>query len=230
MSPGIGPLMKLWPNHALQRNAPAAVRHGLRRPPQLPSLKVRHFPFALMKSTLIVFASLTLLAHAEAQQDNRTKPRLKAGELIADHDEEVLLTAPALRAKIASFDNDALTHSVEERLTELKWQRRIALRDADYILCLFDSSMHAEPGNNPRVLILFTPDYQLKTWGRFTCEPGFEYGCVVSPLGQPHTYFVTINPSSRHGGTLFFEKYLIEAGGIRKLGQGSEIAKIPDAQ
>ena len=94
---------------------------------------------------------------------------------------------------------------------------------------MFDSVAHSEPGDNPRVLILLTPDYQLKTWGRFTCAPAFAYGCIVSRLEQPNTYFITINPQSRFGGTLLFEKYLISPSGIRKLGKGGEIARIPDS-
>jgi hypothetical protein len=181
-----------------------------------------------MKLPLIALALLTLLGQADAQLDNRIKPGLKVGDTIPDDVKEVFLTAPELRAKIATYHNDELTRSVDARQSDLKWQRRIALRDADYILCLFDSRIRNEPGDNPRVLILFTPDYQLKTWGRFTCEPAFDYGCIVSPLSQPHTYFVTINPSGRFGGTLWFEKYLIDPTGIRKLGEGNEITKIPD--
>ncbi len=123
----------------------------------------------MMKSRLIALASLTIFLRADAQEDNRLKGNLKIGDTIPDDVEEVLLTEPALRAKIASFQNDDLTRSIDGRAFTLRWQQRIGLQDADYILCLFDSSMHAEPGNNPRVLILLTPDYQLKTWGRFTC-------------------------------------------------------------
>ena len=189
---------------------------------------VRRFPFSSVKARFILFAFLSLVVQASAQQDNRIKPGIKVGDAIPDYVEEVLLSEAALRAKIASFQNEDLTRSVAAPFSTLKWQRRIALRDADYILCLFDSSTHSEPGDNPRALILLTPDYKLKTWGRFTCAPFFAYGSIVSPIHQPNTYFVTINPSGRFGGTLFFEKYLIDASGIRKLGEGYEITKIPD--
>ena len=181
-----------------------------------------------MKFRLILSAFMSLVVQASAQQDNRIKPGIKVGDPIPDHVEEVLLSEAALRAKIASFQNEDLTRSIAAPNSALKWQHHIALRDADYILCLFDSTITVEPGNNPRVLILLTPDYKLKTWGRFTCAPAFAYGSIVSPLGQPNTWFVTINPAGRFGGTLFFEKYLIDASAIRKLGEGYEITKIPD--
>lgn len=103
----------------------------------------------------------------------------------------------------------------------LKWSQRISLKDADYVLCVFDSEGRAEPGNAPRVLILFTLGYRVKTWGSFTCEPGFEYGTIINPPG-PETFFVTVNPSFRSGGELWFEKYRISPEKIEKLGEGFE--------
>lgn len=183
-----------------------------------------------MKQLLVALAFLTFLVQADAQQDNRIESDHLGNPPISDRVEEILLTAPELRAKIASFHNDELTRSVDAQHYELKWQRRLSLRDADYILCLFDSSGHSQPGNNPRVLILFTPNYQLKTWGAFTCEPFFDNGYIISRLERLDTYFVTINPASRFGGTLFFEKYVIATDGIRKLGEGYDLTKIPDVQ
>ena len=182
-----------------------------------------------MTSRLIVLASFLFLLRADAQQDNRIKPGYKIGDTLSSDPGVPLLDEPALRTKIATFHDDELTRALPARFSDLKWQRPIALRDADYILCLFDSSVHCMPGDNPRVLILLTPDYQLKTWGRFTCEPAFAYGCIVNRPVQPNTYFVTINPQSRFGGTLLFEKYLISPTGIRKLGESGEIARIPNS-
>lgn len=109
----------------------------------------------------------------------------------------------------------------------LKWNRKIALKDADYVLCLFDATGRSEPGDNPRVLVLFSPDYKVLTWGVFTCEPKFDYGTIINPIfSSPDTYFVTVNPSGRNGGHLWFEKYRITATLIEKLGEGPEITKI----
>jgi hypothetical protein len=102
----------------------------------------------------------------------------------------------------------------------LKWNQRVPLKDADYVLCLFDSEGHAFPGNNPRVLVLFTLQYKVAAWGSFTCEPFFGYGSIFSPLVQPNTYFITVNPSSRFGGALWFEEYQISPQKIEKLGEG----------
>jgi hypothetical protein len=175
-----------------------------------------------MKSSLVFLASLALLAPANAQQDNRVKP-LNINTPVFT--KEVVLTEPALRAKIAALHNAGLTHSIKG--FTLSFQQRIALRDADYILCLFDYPLRAF-GEAPRVLVLLTPDYKLKTWGRFTCGPFFGSGFIVNPSQQlNNTYFVTVNPEGRFGGALFFEKYLISPKGIRKLGQGYEVTKIP---
>lgn len=103
----------------------------------------------------------------------------------------------------------------------LKWSQRISLKDADYVLCLFDSEGRVEPGNAPRVLILFTLGYQVKAWGTFTCEPAFGYGTIINPPG-PETFFVTVNPSTRSGGEIWFEKYRISPEKIEKLGEGFE--------
>ncbi len=135
---------------------------------------------------------------------------------------------------------DVIDHSNDQKLIEairvaplgalrLKWNRRIALKDADYILCLFDSPGHIEPGDNPRVLVLFTLDYKIATWGAFTCGPAFDYGAIINPIfSSPNTYFVTVNPSSRSGGHLWFEKYRISPHQIEKLGEGAELTKIPE--
>lgn len=181
-----------------------------------------------MKFALIALFTVAFWLPAQAQQDNRIKPGLKPGDVIPDDVPEVYPTETALREKIANFHVEELTRALNQRSKRLMWERRIALRDADYILCLFDSEGRVEPGDNPRVLLLLTTDYQLKTWGRFICEPAFAYGCVINRLQQPNTYFVTINPSGRFGGELFFEKYLIDPGGIRKLGEGYEVTKIPE--
>ena len=183
-----------------------------------------------MNLPLAASVSLTLLLSANGEEDNRIKHGLKVGDKIPDAVEEVFLTELALRSKIASFHNQDLTRAFNARDLMLRWQRRVALKDADYILCLFDSSIRVEPGNNPRVLILLTPDYQLKSWGSFICEPSFASGHIINRLSQQHTYFVTVNSSGRFGGTLSFEKYLISSNGIRKLGEANEITKIPDAQ
>ena len=112
----------------------------------------------------------------------------------------------------------------------LKSQQHIALVDADYILCVYDAEGRSEPGDNPRALVLFTPEYAVKTWGSFTCEPGFVFGAKVSPFWQKKTSFITINQSSRNGGQLYFEKYLIASDQIVKLGEGYDLGKIPDAR
>jgi len=183
-----------------------------------------------MKSRLasLIFLSVCAFAFAqESDHDNRFKPGLKVGDTIPDYVPEVYPTQAELLTKIAGFHEEALTQALGQFM-ELKWIRRVALRDADYILCLFDSSVRVEPGDNPRVLLLLTPDYQLKTWGRFTNEPSFASGHIVSPLHQTSTWFITVNSASRSGGTLSFEKYLIEPGGIRRLGSSNELTKIPD--
>ena len=115
----------------------------------------------------------------------------------------------------------------------LKWNQRVSLKDADYVLCLFDSDGHAFPGDNPRVLVLFTLRYEVTAWGFFTCEPFFGYGFIFSPLVQPNTYFITVNPSGRFGGAPWFEEYQISPQKIEKLGEGPSYPvqrKQPDAK
>ena len=109
----------------------------------------------------------------------------------------------------------------------LQWNKRISLKDADYILCLFDATGRSEPGDNPRILVLFSLDYQVRTWGAFKCEPRFDYGTIINPIfSSPDTYFVTVNPSGRNGGHLWFEKYRITPTLIEKLGEGPELTQI----
>lgn len=110
----------------------------------------------------------------------------------------------------------------------LVWNQRISLKDSDYVLCLFDSEGRAQPGDNPWVLALFPLDYKVKTWALFTCEPGFAYGAIVNPLYKPDTYFITVNPSGRNGGQLWFEKYHINPARLEKLGEGLELTKIKE--
>lgn len=176
---------------------------------------------------LLVLLAISSFAFAQApSHDNRIKPGIKVGDPIPDYVPEVYPTEAALREKIVGFHDEKLSQAVGKYMA-LQWIRRVALVDADYILCFFDSSTRAEPGDNPRVLLLLTLDYQLKTWGFFTCEPGFASGHIVNPLHKPHTWFITVNASSRFGGELSFEKYLIASTGIRKLGWDYELRKIP---
>jgi hypothetical protein len=183
-----------------------------------------------MKIPVVFIVLLTLGLAANAQQrDNRIKPGLKIGDVIPDPVPDKYLTEEALREKIAGLHDEGLNRAVvEQRFMKLVWQQRVALVDADYFLCLFDSSVRVEPGHNPRVLMLFTPEYELKTWAEFTNEPRFSAGCIVSPMLKPHTYFVTVNQNGRFGGAISFEKYLIRADGIRRLGTGYELTKIAD--
>jgi hypothetical protein len=203
------------------------------------SKKSRNLAFGGCASLGITLLGLFLFqsaAHSQEAQkgDNRIKPGFKVGDTIPESNE--LLDESNLFDKIASFQNDDLTKALgrdipaksEFRSLRLKWQKRIALRDADYILCLFDSTAHVEPGDNPRVLILFNLGYRLKTWGQFTCAPFFAFGSILNPISKPETYFVTVNPSGRFGGELWFEKYLISADKITKLGGGCEVTKIPN--
>ncbi|MEO6052979.1 MAG: hypothetical protein ABIP97_03110 [Chthoniobacterales bacterium] len=108
------------------------------------------------------------------------------------------------------------------------WNQRISLKDADYVLCLFDPDGRVEPGHNPRVLVLFSLDYQIKTWGEFTCEPGFAFGTIINQMHTPNTFFVTVNCSHRSGGRLWFEKYRISSNRIEKLGEGPEVTQIKE--
>lgn len=184
---------------------------------------------SLMKQHFIALTFMALFWPCDAQESNRGTPPVNLSASFRDRCfEGAVLAEPELWAKIATFNNDELKRLVNEEHFDLKWQRRIDLRGTDYILCLFDSSMHFMPGENPRVLMLFTPDYQLKTWGRFTCEPSFDHGYVINRHEPQFTCFVTINPAYRFGGALFFEKYLIDPEGIQKLGEGMELTKIPD--
>jgi hypothetical protein len=145
------------------------------------------------------------------------------GDVIPDDGK--LLDESMLLDKIASFQNDELLKALGRNVPgqiymRLKWQQRITLQDADYILCRFDSPVRIEPGNNPRALILFNSGYELKTWGRFICEPGFDSGHIINPIGRPETYFETVNVSGRSGGSLSFEKYLITPSEIQRLDRG----------
>ncbi|WP_395739250.1 hypothetical protein [Prosthecobacter sp.] len=113
----------------------------------------------------------------------------------------------------------------------LKWQQRVTLKDAaDHVLCLFDSPFHAFPGKNPRILILFTLNYEVAAWGSFTCEPFFEHGSILNSSTQPGTRFITINSSLRSGGALWFEEYLISPRKIEKLGEGPRYPVKPEQQ
>jgi hypothetical protein len=184
-----------------------------------------------MKFPIILCVLLVLGLGANAQQrDNRIKPGLKVGDVIPDYVPDKFLTEDALREKVASFRDEGLRRAVAQRGgLRLVWQQRVALVDADYFLCMFDSSVRVEPGHNPRVLILFTPDYELKSWAGFDYEPRFAAGCIVNRRQKPHTYFVTVNQSGRDGGTISFEKYLIRVDGITRLGTSNELTKIADA-
>lgn len=179
----------------------------------------------------IAIAAIALLVSScfvlAQEHDNRIKASIKVGDSIRGDVPEVYPTEDVLRTKIGESRPDVLDAVVGKSMS-LKWIRRVALHDADYILCLFDSSTRVEPGTNSRVLLLFTPDYQLKTWGIFRCEPAFASGHLVSPLTQPNTWFITVNASGRFGGTLSFEKYLVQSDGIRKLGENHELTKIPN--
>ena len=181
-----------------------------------------------MRFLILAIAGVLSFAQVHAQDhDNRIKPGFKVGDSIPLSVPEVYLPEKEVREKLAAAHDGTLTQAVDESM-ELKWQQRVALYDADYILCFFDSTGRAEPGNNPRVLVLFTPRYEVKSWGRFTCEPRFSAGCIINRLQKTDTIFVTINQSSRFGGEISFEKYLIAATGIRKLGWDYELKKIPD--
>lgn len=184
-----------------------------------------------------VFATILLCvafsAFASADEDNRIKP-LKLGYAIFS-DPAPMPDEATLCARISAIKNPDLQKALgmdasgtPSKFIDLKWQQRIALKDADYILCLFDSEARVQPGDNPRVLVLFTPGYKLKAWAKFTCEPAFAFGTIVNRLNDPRTYFVTVNPATRFGGELYFEKYLIAPGSITKLGEGFEITKIRD--
>jgi len=183
-----------------------------------------------LSGSIVIAAAALLISSclASAQgHDNRIKPGIQVGDSIPDDVPEVYPTEDVLRTKIGKTHSDILDGVIGKSLA-LKWIRRVVLRDADYILCLFDSTVRVEPGKNSRVLLLFTPDYQLKTWGTFTCEPIFASGHLVSPLSQPNTWFITVNASERSGGALSFEKYLIKPDEIRKLGESHELTKIPN--
>lgn len=180
--------------------------------------------------TLILLTLIVSVLSASSQNYNRLKSAVSSLPLS-------LLDESRIFDTIASQQNKELTKALgREDLSaaplhslRLQWQQRIALKGADYILCLFDSAFHMAPGNNPRVLILFTPDYKLKTWGSFACEPAFAFGSLMNRLSDSDTYFITINPQHRFGGVLWFEKYLITPDRIHKIGEGAEITKIPDA-
>lgn len=67
-------------------------------------------------------SSLQPFLQADARQDNRIGHAFKVGDILPNYVQEVFLTEPALRAKIASFQNDELTHSIDARFSVLKWQ------------------------------------------------------------------------------------------------------------
>lgn len=167
------------------------------------------------------FALLFLCALPE--HDNRM-PKPVSPVSIADLPFALRDEVDVLQTIAASHNQDLKTALILDAgnfaAMRLKWNQRVSLKDADYVLCLFDSTGHVFPGNNPRVLILFTLHYEVAAWGSFTCEPYFDYGSILNSLSEPDTYFLTVNPSGRSGGALWFEKYLISPKKIEKLGEG----------
>jgi hypothetical protein len=184
----------------------------------------------IMRSLLVFLAVMFVGAlSVRANETDNRHPKPVTVIPFALRDEVELL-----RAVAASGHKDLLT-ALDAAFGKwpsmrLKWNQRISLKDADYVLCLFDSEGHAFPGDNPRVLILFTLRYEVAAWGAFTCEPFFGFGSILSPLEQPNTYFITVNPSGRFGGALWFEEYLISPLKIEKVGEGPSYPISPKQQ
>lgn len=179
-------------------------------------------------AVLVALGVIFQSANADERDDYRMHKILPAGHVFPFtlRDEvDVLQT-------IKRSNDEKLIQAIERGglPLRLRWNKRIPLADADYVLCLFDSIDRIYPGNNtnPRVLVLFDLKYKIKTYGLFTHEDAFDYGAIVQRQKPPNTYFVTVNPSWRFGGCLFFEKYLITPDAITKLGEGAELTQIPD--
>ncbi len=163
---------------------------------------MRRVRFTLLPKRILLLLLVLVPVLAPAQGDNRNKGGLKPGDPFPDDQPEVVLDEKALGEKIAHCGNADLAAHALRKFMRLKWQHHIALVDADYILCLYDSEVRVNPGNNPRVLILFTPDYVLKTWGAFDCPSEFVFGTTVSPFWQKKTWFISINHSTWIGGSI----------------------------
>ncbi|MEO8206424.1 MAG: hypothetical protein ABI615_09605 [Chthoniobacterales bacterium] len=180
-----------------------------------------------MYRLLIIFA-LAATTMAQDDFDNR-EPKPVTVIPFSLHDEIAVLGA------INRSENQELLKALGLRpdskywvgQLRMVWNQRISLKDADYVLCLFDPDGRAEPGNNPRILILLSLDYHIKTWGEFTCEPAFAFGTIINQMRAPNTFFVTVNVSSRNGH-LWFEKYRISSDRIEKLGEGPEVTQIKE--
>jgi hypothetical protein len=112
----------------------------------------------------------------------------------------------------------------------LVWHEQITLDNKHYTVCVFDSPFHLMPGNNPRVLVLMDRDKKIVTWSQFACEPAFRFGSIVQNISDNIPYLVTINPSSRFGGELWFERYKIETSKFTKVGEGVDPRKMNTAQ
>jgi len=102
----------------------------------------------------------------------------------------------------------------------LVWHSRVALHNGDYLLCIFEPPFRSLPGNTPRVIVLLDHDQKFVTWTENRCEPAFGYASIAQSIQNTETHLITVNPATRFGGELFFERYKIESTGITKLGEG----------
>jgi hypothetical protein len=115
----------------------------------------------------------------------------------------------------------------------MEWHGKIALKDDDDYLYLFDSSFRMIPGTTSRVLVLLDMRRHFKTWAKFNAnvEAYFGYGTIVQEQKGTNTYLITVNTSGQHNGlngALFFEKYAIFPNRIEKRGENTELTVIPD--
>ena len=115
-------------------------------------------------------------------------------------------------------------------LFPLVWHEQVTLENKNYTVCVFDSPIHAEPGANPRVLVLMNHNNKIVAWNEFTCAAFFKFGSITQKLSDKTPYLITINPSWRFGGELWFERYKIEVSKFTKVGEGFDPSKMNPAQ
>jgi hypothetical protein len=186
-----------------------------------------------MKSIKCIIIGLSLLHQVDAQDHESSRPPSTMGFAIAvlplKGEEIIDAVYQANDAKLLSSIGRAT--GVERQIVfPLVWHEQITLDNKHYTVCVFDSPFHLMPGNNPRVLVLMDRDKKIVTWSQFACEPAFRFGSIVQNISDNIPYLVTINPSSRFGGELWFERYKIETSKFTKVGEGVDPRKMNTAQ
>lgn len=184
-----------------------------------------------MKSIKCIIIGLSLL-HQVCAQDHKPSRLPSTLEIaVPAHTGEEIIDAiyQANDGKLLSSIGRAT--AVEGQIVfPLVWQEQVTLENRNYTVCVFDCPFHVVPGNNPRVLVLMDRDKKIVTWNQFTCEPAFRFGSIIRNISDDIPYLITINPSSRFGGELWFERYKIETSKFTKIGEGYDPRKMNPAQ